>query len=182
MHPNWFVALRAATDDPLELPPLADGMRPLHPDDYHVTVAFFGALPADPTDRLAAMIEGMRRPPLEAVADRALLLPRPAHASVVALHLQGDALTDYIATWRDRLRAAVGLQPEARSVLPHMTVVRMTPTRDRNRIEQRLHWAAQLQRRLPLRLRLTSVGLYTWRERPLSHQPRYKATLCIAFD
>ncbi|MCX7930152.1 MAG: hypothetical protein N2663_05475 [Chlorobi bacterium] len=180
MKRNWFVALGAVAEQPIEFPPLADGMHLLHADDYHITVAFLGALRADPTDHLTSMLHSMHRAQLDAVADRALLLPQPTYASVVALGFSDVELTAFIAQWRNQLRAAVGLPPEERSVLPHMTVVRMKPSRDVHIIERRKQWVRLLAERLPWRFRLKWIGLYTWREH--AHQSRYRMTLRIELN
>lgn len=179
MQPNWFVGLKAVSPAPLRCPPLAEGMQLLHLEDYHVTVAFFGKLADDPTPLLAEMLHRMRRPRLSATAVRAVLLPRPAWASVVALCFgEGNAeLCSFIATWRDQLRQQLGLEPESRSVLPHLTVVRMKPNQMLGASRQ--EWATALQQQLPHRFEFVQLGLYTWNERAAPSEPRYRMTVSV---
>jgi 2'-5' RNA ligase len=179
MQANWFVALKAVCHDPLNFPPLAEGMHLLHPQDYHVTVSFFGKLDTDPTDVLADVLSQLPRQRLSATATSALLLPRPEWASVVALafsHGNSD-LCSFIASWRDQLRQVLGLPPESRSVLPHLTVVRMKP--HRARAPERQSWATQLEQYLPLRFEFPTIGVYTWRQHFDPSHPRYRMTYWV---
>ncbi|MCS7000135.1 MAG: 2'-5' RNA ligase family protein [Bacteroidota bacterium] len=184
MQPNWFVALRATVEPPVEYPPLKDGMRLLHPEDLHITVSFFGSLREDPTERLRDILPAMHCPPSTALATTVHLLPRKEFASVVALGFgeESDHLRAYIAQWRNQLRTLVGLPPEQRPILPHLTIVRMKPTRDRRLIAERQQWMQALAERLPFSVHISGVGLFTWQERFLQHQPRYRTTLHIPFD
>jgi len=182
--PNWFVGLKATCETPIPFPQLVEGMRLIHPADYHVTIAFFGQLTSDPGEVLKPLLEQMRSNRLSAVATHALLLPREHFASVVALGFEegSDALSRMIDRWRDRLRDALELEPERRSVLPHLTVARMRPRRDRRTIEERLRWASALTEALPLRFSFDRIGLYTWQPVRSPDLPAYRVTRWIELE
>ncbi|RMF34994.1 MAG: hypothetical protein D6747_03630 [Chlorobiota bacterium] len=184
MQPNWFVAIEAVAEQPLSFPPLARGMRLLHPADYHVTIAFFGQLPFDPSDRIAGLLRQIRSERFCAVATEALLLPRRDYASVVALGFgeSSETLRRVITEWRDRLRSAVDLAPERRSVLPHLTVARMKPCRDHRAIQERSRWVNELTERLPVMFSFRRIGLYTWQDPRLPNHPHYRATRWIELE
>lgn len=182
MQPNWFVALEVVPTSPLEFPPPAAGIRLLHPADYHITVAFFGSMPTDPTTALEDYLPQLSsEAPLQTIAHCAMLLPRVDWASVIALGFEDAHLHAFIAKWRDQLRTAVGLPPERRPILPHLTVARMKPTRHQQQLQERKRWMETLVQQLPHPFRFTAIGLYTWRERTLPHQPRYRTTLRSVF-
>lgn len=154
----------------------------MHPSDYHVTIAFLGSLRIDPTGVMEKFLSHLcSGAPHSAVAQRAMMLPRSDWATVIALGFDDENLCAYIATWRDQLRAAAGLPPERRSVLPHLTVARMKPTHNRHQREERRQWMEKLVQQLPHPFRFSAVGLYTWCERALPHQPRYRTTLRSVF-
>ncbi|GBD04535.1 RNA 2',3'-cyclic phosphodiesterase [bacterium HR20] len=184
MQPNWFVAIEAVAEQPLSFPPLVEGMRLLHPADYHVTIAFFGQLPFDPSDRIAGLLSQIRSGRFCAVATEALLLPRRDYASVVALGFGegSDTLRSVITQWRDRLRGALDLDPEQRPVLPHLTVARMKPRRDHCAIQERSRWAAALAGELPITFSFRRIGLYTWQNERKPNHPQYRATRWVELE
>lgn len=164
---------------PLVVPPPPSGVRLLHPDDYHVTVAFFGGLDSDPTAAVEPLLRHMQTQPLHALAEGALLLPRLTYASVVALSFgEGNShLVDYIAAWRNELLSAVGLPPETRPVLPHLTIARMKPSRNDYHIRERTRWAQDVEHYLPIDVLMTSVALYTWCSERVAGLPQYRRVL-----
>ncbi len=179
MQPNWFVAIKAIPCRALEFPPVDDGMRLIHPDDYHITIAFLGTCADDPTETLAPMLQQIQQQRLTTEAIEALLLPRQQWASVVALGFDDSTgeLRSLIGRWRDRIRQRLGLEPERRSILPHLTIARMKPSR--TLAQQRLQWAKQLEQHLPVPFELTTIGLYTWNEHALPSEPRYRMTVSV---
>lgn len=184
MQPNWFVAFEAVSEQPLSFPPLLEGMQLLHPADYHITIAFLGQLPIDPSDRIAGLLDDIHSERFCAVATETILLPRREFASVVALSFGGgsETLRSMIAQWRNRLRSAIGLGPEQRSILPHLTVARMKPRRDQRAIQERSAWAHALAERLPVTFSFRRIGLYTWQNQRSPNSPRYRATRWVELE
>ena len=96
------------------------GASPVHADKLHVTLHFLGAVPGE---RLPELLDGFAVPfePFRLDLNRAalwhngiaVLEPERAPPELLALHARlSDAL------------AALGLQPEARSYRPHVTLAR----------------------------------------------------------
>lgn len=124
---NWFIALPVTAE---ALPAgvidgLPAGLRRLHPDDLHITVAFLGPVGEDCALTAWAETEDIDAGPFELRTGAPAALGRPRRPSAYGLDLVADrAFIDWVAHWRDRLRAAAEIEPETRSVRPHVTLAR----------------------------------------------------------
>ena len=103
-------------------------LRRIHPEDQHLTIAYFGridpALHAPLLDALAgAQFEGAR-----VVLDAVLPLPSREHPSALTLTLEpGDGTDAIVALMNDQrapLAAIAGTPVETRPPLPHVTFAR----------------------------------------------------------
>ena len=167
MKPNWFVALpvppglwfsRVMAD-------LPSTCRRFHPEDIHLTIAFFGAMDPDRREAVIAAMQKIRALPFEARLGPILTLPTAGRVSALAFSL-GDGhrqVEDMIRNHRDALIAAARARPDHRRPLAHLTIAR--PIRkfgERGKREART-WAEQL---CPpdVSLAIERLALYTWSE------------------
>jgi 2'-5' RNA ligase len=102
-------------------------LRPVGPDDLHVTLAFLGHRPLD---EIAPAAEAVRAsapaagPPL-ALGAPLWLSPRRPHVLTVALEDTAGELEALHGRLAAALHDAVGFEPERRRFLPHVTVARV---------------------------------------------------------
>lgn len=129
MTGNYFVAL------PVRAPDLVDqlkrdapgGLRWFHPDDLHLTVAFFGR---EQPQRIPSIREVMTRiPPFAGPITLGPLvpLPRRRHFSVLSFELATGrtGIAQLIAAWRGALSETAGVRADSRPPYPHLTVARI---------------------------------------------------------
>jgi 2'-5' RNA ligase len=114
-----IAAVQAALPPPL---------RRVHPQDLHVTVAYFGRVDPALHPALLEAIAAASFAGAPAVLDRVIALPDRARASSLVWTLAPgpgrDAVVALMAAWRDPLRAVAALPPEGRDPLPHVTFAR----------------------------------------------------------
>ena len=128
--PSCFAAIPVVATEPLlalqeELP---DVLRPLHPEDLHLTVGYFGRI--DPALH-AEILVALATIAFESVSTRlhALLpLPHRGHPSALTLTLGPgagrDSIVSLIAEHRPELLELAGRPPDPREPLPHVTFAR----------------------------------------------------------
>jgi len=136
--PSCFAAIVLPPTPPVaalqdRLPP---ELRPIHPEDMHLTVAYFGRIdPARHAPLLAALAE-VDFDGADAVLGSVLPLPSREHPTAITLTLEpGDdraTLVRMMAEQRRCLAEIAGTEPETRTPLPHVTFARprgrrMTP-------------------------------------------------------
>jgi 2'-5' RNA ligase len=126
---NYFAAL------PVRVPggwleALRDGapqaLRWFHPDDLHLTLAFFGR---EREDRVPPVLDLLRKIPYSgstANAGRLLALPSRRRFSALSFELLDgrDTVATLIGNWRNRLLVAAGCPADTRPPLPHLTIAR----------------------------------------------------------
>lgn len=122
-----------------ELLPPVHGLRPLKPDQLHVTLAFIGEVDPEKAAiarRIVQTVPGDMGG--EALIERFLMLPSASRARVVALEL-ADALGVFAAlfeTVMGGLEAGGVMKREKRPFRPHLTIARLrTPSAVRPRYE-----------------------------------------------
>ena len=134
---NWFVAFPVVTDPGLPGDILAGappGLRPFHPADLHLTLAFLGRLAPERVSAVRSHLATLEVPALAAVAESLVLLPSARRPSVLALILGdgaddgADLLARTIVHNRPALLAAAGRPPDTRPPLPHLTIARLPRT------------------------------------------------------
>jgi 2'-5' RNA ligase len=109
----------AAAGDPV--------LRPVKPDDLHLTLAFLGHRPLDELEPAAEAVRACApaaAPPL-ALGAPLWLSPRRPHVLTVALEDPTGELEALQARLVAALHDAVGFEPERRRFLPHVTVARV---------------------------------------------------------
>lgn len=160
---NWFIALPvdAAALPEGTLAGLPAGLKRLHPADLHVTVAFLSAIGERRALAVWQETDHMQAQAFTVWTGTRAALGHPRRPSAYGLDLNGaPEFTDWLGQWRDRLRAAAGLEPETRSIRPHVTLAR--PPR---RVGAVIHRQAEawLQQDPPaaVALQLDRVALYT---------------------
>jgi 2'-5' RNA ligase len=169
MAPNWFLAFPLDGSFVAELPPPPPGFQLFHPEDVHLTLAFFGGCGEAAAHRgLHAVQDELRerpRPPLAvSLADVVPMGPRRQYSALSALLAEGRAEAEArILRWRDVASAAAVGAVESRAPKAHVTVAK--PLR-RATLEERqsgLRWAEGLDLR-NVTASLDRLSLYTWSE------------------
>jgi 2'-5' RNA ligase len=127
---NWFVGLPIAAGGwlaPLlgRVPP---GLRHLHADDLHLTVAFLGPIDEERAHRAFAVVEGEELLGGEARLGGLRALGNPRRPTALSIEIEGSVAHDLVAQLRDPLTVAAGRPLETRAILPHVTIAR--PARD----------------------------------------------------
>jgi RNA 2',3'-cyclic 3'-phosphodiesterase len=118
--------------------PSVPGLRLMHADQLHVTLAFIGEVGDDKAHAARQVVESV---PVEmggdAVIERLLLLPSPGRARVVALELRdGDRVfARLFEEVMGGLERAGVMQREKRPFRPHLTIARL---RDAGAVQPRL--------------------------------------------
>jgi 2'-5' RNA ligase len=163
MEPNWFIALPLADDRwferTSEAPP---GVRLLHPEDLHATVAFLGPV-GEARARRAMDALSIPLSPLRVTLGAVVPMGNPRRFSALSALLDHgrDAVESAMAASRDRAWRAAAAERDDRPPKAHVTIAR--PTRDADESARRgaLAWAASL-RLGGVELTIDRVALYTW--------------------
>jgi 2'-5' RNA ligase len=151
-----------------ELPPLPPHFRLFHPDDVHLTLAFFGGSGEENARRALALFdERAKQKPLPNLdVSLAEVVPlggsRRSYTALSALLAQGRAeLCALIGEHRDALLAAATGRREARPPKPHVSVARPRGRASEAQRAAGLAWAEALDLS-GVHARLDRVALYTW--------------------
>ncbi len=120
-------------------------LRPIHPEDLHLTVAYFGRVDPALHPSLLEAIGALPFAGADVVLSELLVLPNRQRASAVTLELGPgpgrDAVVSLMATHRDPLRALAGLPGEGRPPLPHVTFARPRGKPSPGKRDATLAWA-----------------------------------------
>ncbi len=157
-------------------PGAPEGLRWFHPEDLHVTLAFFGANPEpdsedDGVERIEAVREVLRQVefPEDGMAimlGELLLLPHRRRFSAISFAIAngGKELENLIGQWRGPLLEAAGCEPDTRPPLPHLTFARPDRKDEAFRPRKVIRWAAE---RKPPQVTITvqTPVLYGWSDR-----------------
>lgn len=177
-HPSSFLAL-VAVDGPWRarlveaLPPR---VRPLHPADVHVTLAFFGGAGLE---RARAAFEAARAVPMVAMrAQLGAVSPLGPEGRWTAL----SVLLEDAVLVSDAMRAvqrvalpAAGVPDEVRAPLPHVTVARLHAKASPAEREAAVRWASAT--RGEGTLRLDRLALYAGRRVKQPGEPAYEIVM-----
>jgi RNA 2',3'-cyclic 3'-phosphodiesterase len=106
------------------------GARWVDPENYHLTLRFIGDIDDSLAHEVASLLGRVRRSPFELrVEDLASFGGRKPRAVVATLRPE-KALMELQAE-HERLMQRVGLEPEGRKYLPHVTLARLRDTPSR---------------------------------------------------
>lgn len=125
---NWFTGFPVAPSPWLTAAwdALPGGFRAIHPDDLHVTLAFFGGV--GEARALAGWNALLQHPPPAArvTLGRLAAFGSPRRPSAYGFDLAAghEALIAWMAAQRDCVIAAAGGPPEHRPPRPHLTIAR----------------------------------------------------------
>ena len=167
MKPNWFVGIPIPANSWLDgiLSGLPPNCRGFHPDDLHMTLAFFGNLEAAKTQTIIEAVNQIQTKPFKITLGR--LRPLPSEKKFSALSFEVDTgfmqAKSLIATWRDPLIQLAGARPDFREPLPHITIARPLRKAGREDRKNTMAWARNLVPPGNL-LPVDRVALYTWSE------------------
>src|SRR5687767_14263103 len=176
MSPNWFIGLSVLAPqlhERIGAPP--PGVRLVHRDDLHLTLAFLGAI--DEARARDAWAERHRLAPLapsQPMGFGAVVgLGNPRRPSALSARLVvGEAeFRDAIARARDAMHDAAGVAREQRPPLPHITIARMRRSATDREHRAALAWATSLDLR-DVPASVERVALYTGRSGPGERQYR----------
>jgi RNA 2',3'-cyclic 3'-phosphodiesterase len=126
--PRLFTGLALPIEVTAKLAGLAGGLfgaRFVEPEDYHVTLRFIGDIDHRMADEIALALGGLKRKPFRLTLrgldtfgkDR----PRAVHALV-----EPNRQLDELAADHERIMRRLGLAPESRRFVPHVTIARLS--------------------------------------------------------
>jgi 2'-5' RNA ligase len=131
--PRIFTGLEVPADIAQSLATLRGGLpgaRWIDPENYHVTLRFIGDVDDLIAHEVASMLGKVRRPAFELhVSDLAAFGGRKPRA-LVAMLGPAQALMELQAE-HERLMQRVGLEPEGRKYMPHVTLARLRESSSR---------------------------------------------------
>ena len=125
--PRIFTGLELPSDVAQSLAALRGGLpgaRWIDPEDYHVTLRFIGDVDDTVAREVASMLGKVSRPPLELRLDGLSSFGGKRPRAVIATLAQTSALMELQAE-HERLMQRVGLEPEGRKFMPHVTLARL---------------------------------------------------------
>jgi RNA 2',3'-cyclic 3'-phosphodiesterase len=110
------------------------GARWIDPENYHVTLRFIGDVDDTIAREIASMLERVRREPFEMQVEDLISFggrkPRAIVATLGPTLGRARALMDLQAE-HERLMQRVGLEPEGRKYVPHVTLARLRDSSSR---------------------------------------------------
>lgn len=106
------------------------------PENWHITVRFLGPIDGLVRDRLAKEVEeGLDAQGGHVRVSGLGAFPRPSKATVMfASVVDSDDILDPIAAQCEQACRDVGLEPEERPFVPHLTLARIRPQTDVRRL------------------------------------------------
>jgi 2'-5' RNA ligase len=162
---NWFLGWKPS--GPLDwLFQLRQGaphsIRWFHPDDCHVTLAFFGRLSVERVREIGDRLATTAPEQIGASLGLPLLLPTPRRFSALAFFVESESMQNAIAEQRDQWMALAGLPAETRDPLPHLTFARPDRRAPFAQLRAIRAWMEKLP--FPRDLPVTFEGpmLFTW--------------------
>ena len=153
-------------------------IRWFHPEDCHVTLAFFGHLSPDQVQVICEhLAKGVLRQ-ITASLGKPLLLPNSRRFSALSFSVEseGDALRDAIAQNRDEWMTLAGLALETRDPLPHLTFARPDRRASSSQLRAIRNWMHDLRPPRDLTLIFEGPALFTWADDRTHRQFKVVAT------
>jgi 2'-5' RNA ligase len=162
---NWFLGWRPS--EPLDW--IADlrrnapnGLRWFHPEDCHVTLAFFGRLSADQVRNICECLSKSTPEQFPAVLGKALLLPNARRFSALSFSIESDLLRSALAQQRGPWLAQAGVPPETRDPLPHLTFARPDRRASPAQLRAIRGWIEKPKAPRDLSITFEGPSLFTW--------------------
>jgi 2'-5' RNA ligase len=106
------------------------GARWVEPENYHVTLRFIGDVDHSVANEVASMLERVRREPFDAWIEGLISFGGRKPRAVVATLGTASALME-LQVEHERLMQRVGLEPEGRKYIPHVTLARLRESSSR---------------------------------------------------
>jgi RNA 2',3'-cyclic 3'-phosphodiesterase len=128
-----FTGLEIPTDIGQSLSLLRGGLpgaRWIDPENYHVTLRFIGDVDDTIAREIASMLERVRREPFEMRVEDLISFGGRKPRAIVATLGSARALMELQAE-HERLMQRVGLEPEGRKYVPHVTLARLRDSSSR---------------------------------------------------
>lgn len=154
---------------------LPERVRPLHPEDVHVTLAFLSGVAPE---RATAAWEAARTVRLEPMTVRlAKMIPMGPTDGWTALSatlgVGAEGVANAMLAVRDLATDAAGARRETRPPLPHVTLARLHAKASPEQRESARRWAESLSLE-HVELHLKEMALYTGRRERPPGQPAYQ--------
>jgi len=167
MEGNWFVGLPVPTAGWFGrlvrgAPP---SVRVFHPDDVHLTVAFFGRV-GEQRARLGwERMAGYEGKAIPVSLGRLAPMGNPRRPSALSVILEGgfDEVARLIATLRGPALEAAGAKPDTRPPKPHITVARPQRKASGSERRQAVAWA-ESKPAVAAAVTLDRLALLSWSE------------------
>jgi 2'-5' RNA ligase len=153
--PRLFTGLEIPADVAQSLATLRGGLpgaRWIDPENYHVTLRFIGDVDDVVAHEVASMLGRVRRQPFELRVEDLKSFGGRKPRAVVATIGPSQAVMELQAE-HERLMQRVGLEPEGRKYIPHVTLARLRESSSRQ-------VADYLAVRAPFRSPLFQVGRF----------------------
>jgi 2'-5' RNA ligase len=125
--PRLFTALELTPEAEAALAQTRGGLlgaRWIDPEDYHVTLRFIGDVDARTADEIADILWQVRRPAAPIAFEALAWFGGDKPGAIVARIRANPGLSELQSDHERRLRR-LGLPPETRNFLPHVTLARM---------------------------------------------------------
>jgi 2'-5' RNA ligase len=159
--PRIFTGLELPLDVARSLATLRGGLpgaRWIDPEDYHLTLRFIGDVDDTVAREVASLLGNVSRPPLELRFDGLSSFGGRRPRAVIATLAQTPALMELQAE-HERLMQRVGLEPEGRKFMPHVTLARLRSSSSRDVAD----YLASRPFLVPLSFRVTRFVLFSAR-------------------
>ena len=185
---NWFVAFKIDHGSWFKemLPHLPEGLKFFHPDDLHMTIAFFGNFDEKLKSGVIDTIKDFLFEPVTMKSRGIIVLPSPRRFSAICLDFQLpskkkiDSKLEYpsnsqieevyfkqnqfhksINIWKNIAYKAANVPADTRPFLPHVTIAR--PPRDISALH-REKLLGELKKIPPMEITISleTIALYTW--------------------
>jgi 2'-5' RNA ligase len=132
--PRLFTGLEIPPDIAQSLSMLRGGLpgaRWIDPENYHVTLRFIGDVDDDVALEVVSLLGRVRRGPFELRLDGVMSFGSKKPRAVVATVSPSAALMEAHAE-QERLMQRIGLAPEGRKYIPHVTLARLRDASNRD--------------------------------------------------
>jgi RNA 2',3'-cyclic 3'-phosphodiesterase len=128
--PRLFCALKIPGSLGLQLSLIKGGLsgaRWVEPDDYHITLCFFGDMNRDTANDLALSLSRISQPELTLKVDRLDTFGKSKPRALIA-HIKPNTSLNELHSEIEWMARRLGITPDKRKFLPHITLARLKGT------------------------------------------------------